>query len=164
MRPTRGSDLAGAGALAGTATAVLVHRLAPVVPPLPVSAPVSLVVVAGAVAVTARTTRARLAHRPGTRPVPPLVAARLVALAKAGSLAGVLLAGAWAGVLAVLAGHLGDSAPARTAALVAGTALLAALALVAASLALEHACRLPPEDGDAPGTPGGGTGAPRRAR
>ena len=47
----------------------------------------------------AAVTRARLAGRPGTRPVDPLVVARFVALAKASSIVGSLAAGGYAGYL-----------------------------------------------------------------
>ena len=52
----------------------------------------------------ARGTRARLARRPGTRPIEPLVAARTAALAMAGSRTGAAVAGFYLGVALALSG------------------------------------------------------------
>ena len=52
------------------------------------------------------------ARRPGTRPVQPLVAARAVLVAKASALAGAIMAGAWAGLLAYVLPRSGDVAAA----------------------------------------------------
>jgi hypothetical protein len=81
--------------------------------------------------------------------VNPLVAARMAALAKAGSHTGALVAGAYTGVCLFLL-------PASTAftrgnAARAGFAVLAALLVVAVALFLERVCRVPdkpPDDDD----------------
>lgn len=161
VRPTRGTDLVGPALAGGIAAALLVNLATTGEPSLPTSAPISVVLVAGAVAVTARSTRSRLASRPGTRPLAPLAAARLVALAKAGSVAGVLVAGGWAGVLSVVLDRLGSPAPRGGAAVaVAAVATVAGLALTAASLMLERVCRLPPEDPTGGGASGGSAATP----
>lgn len=160
VRPTRGTDLVGPALAGGIVAALLVNLATTGEPSLPASAPISVVLVAGAVAVTARATRSRLAGRPGTRPLTPLAAARLVALAKAGSIAGALVAGGWAGVLAVILDRLAAPVGGGGAAVaVATVASLAGLALTAAALLLERACRVPPED-SAPGTSADGETSP----
>jgi Protein of unknown function (DUF3180) len=108
----------------------------------PWSAAVVLVVVGGALVYTARRTRARLARRPGTTPLPPLVAARLAALGLAGSRAGALVGGAYLGYTAYVAGDL--STDFRQHVLWRGAAcVLGAVVVVVGSLLLERTLRLP---------------------
>jgi Protein of unknown function (DUF3180) len=91
---------------------------------------------------TARHTKARLARRPGTTPLPPLVAARLAALGLAGSRAGALVGGAYLGYAAYVAGDLATDYRRevlwRSVACVGGAAVV-----VIGSLLLERALRLP---------------------
>jgi hypothetical protein len=104
----------------------------------------ALVLAAAGVALiyTARHTRARLAGRPGTKPVPPLVAARLAALGVAGSRAGALVAGAYLGYTAYVATDL--STDFRQGVLVRGLACAAgAIVVIVGSLLLERTLRLP---------------------
>jgi hypothetical protein len=90
-------------------------------------------------------TRARLAGRQGTRPINPLVVARLAALAKATSPVGALLLGGYTGFLLHVARTPGPKAhdDTRTAILSMATSLL----LVVAALLLERVCRVrrPPD-------------------
>ncbi|MHB8341475.1 MAG: DUF3180 domain-containing protein [Mycobacteriales bacterium] len=160
MRPTRARELLFAAVLAGVLATLAFRSVYPALPVLPLSAPVSLGLVALAEGYTAVITRARLRGRPGTRAIAALVVARLAALAKASSLAGALVAGAWAGLLAVLAPRLTTVVASRHDAIVAAAGLVVALLLVGAALALEQACRVP-GGGDQP--PDGGAGKPRRA-
>ena len=96
---------------------------------------------------TARRTHARLAHRPGTTPLPPLVAARLAALGVAGSRAGALVGGVYLGYITYAAGNLETDLRHqvfwRGAACVAGSALV-----VVGALLLERALRLPDSEDD----------------
>lgn len=94
----------------------------------------------------ALSTRARLAGRPGTRPVDPLVVARFVAFAKASSIVGSLAAGAYAGYLiwVVRINSPAGTADTRTAAFGISFAML----LVAAAMWLEYVCRVPKRDDD----------------
>jgi hypothetical protein len=144
---TRTRDLVITGVVVG----VLVNLLLVVdyesLPALPTLAGATLLVLAVVELVFAFSLRARLAGREDTKPVPPLVAARAVALAKASSLLGAIMAGAWLGVLvyalpkrAQLISAAGDT---RTA--VVG--LVSAGALIAAGLWLEYVCRAPEDDG-----------------
>lgn len=143
MKYTRARDLV----VTGVVVAVLVNLLAVLdydsLPPLPTFAGATLAVLAVVEAVFAQSLRSRLAGKQGTKPVPALVAARAVALAKASSLLGAIMAGAWLGVLVyvfprratLITGH-GD-----TNSCVVG--LVSAAALIAAALWLEYVCRAP---------------------
>ncbi len=93
------------------------------------------------------TSRPRLQGRPGTRPMPPVVAARTAALAMAASRGGALVAGLYAGVAIAMASSIG--VPSGASAFWSATlASVGALALVVTALWLEHICRLPigPDD------------------
>lgn len=141
MKPTRVSELLAVAVLVGAGTWVLVRAAYGDVPVLPRVADLTVVLLALAVGYTANSTRARLAGRPGTRPILPLTVARYAALAKACSLAGAIVGGAWAGVLAYVVPRVGQRAPAADT-LTSALGLLAALALVLVSLWLERVCRV----------------------
>ncbi len=142
MRPTRLSGLAALALAAGFASwgiAVLAYGS---LPPLPRFAPATLLLLAAVMGFTAASVRARLQGRPGTSPIVPMTVARHAALAKAGSGAGALFAGLWAGLLVFTGSRLEQRAAAADA-LTSGLGLVAALALVAAALWLERVCRVP---------------------
>ena len=86
--------------------------------------------------------------RSGPKPVEPLFVSRMVALAKASSVAAAIIAGFAAGFDFYLAGSLTASTP-RQDALTAVITFVAAVLLACAALYLEYCCRVP---GD-PGTP-----------
>lgn len=147
MRFTRTRDLV----LTGIVVAVLVNLLVTLdydaLPPFPTFAGATLAVLAVVELVFAQSLRARLAGKQGTRPPSPLLAARAVALAKASSLLGAIMAGAWLGLLVYVLprrAQLVTGAGDTTSALVG---LVSAAALIAAGLWLEHSCRAP-EDRD----------------
>ncbi|MDQ3886974.1 MAG: DUF3180 domain-containing protein [Actinomycetota bacterium] len=143
MTFTRSRDLLAA---AGS-TALLVHLLLRVgygsLPPLPILGGTTLLAFAVAETVLGFTLRARIRHQPGSQPMPVLAAAKAVMLAKASSLAGALVTGAWLGVLGYVLPRRSDvtAAAADTVAAVIGA--VCAVALVAAGLWLEHCCRTP---------------------
>ena len=116
--------------------------------PVPWLAAAALWLLAGAVAWWAVTSRPRLQRRPGAKPMPPLVAARTAALAMAGSASAPW---SWGSTRASPQGWCRASAPRRVVQTfwAATLAAVGALGLVAASLWLEHLCRLPvgPSDG-----------------
>ncbi len=149
MKFTRTRDLV----ITGVVIAIVVNLLAlldyDALPPLPLAAGVTLLVLAVVELVFTQSLRARLAGKQGTKPVPALVAARAVALAKASSLLGAIMAGAWLGILvyvlpkrATLVTGAGDTNSA-----VVG--LVSAGALIAAALWLENSCRTPEDRDDA---------------
>jgi len=107
-------------------------------------------------AVAARTTKARVEQRPRRGAVNPLLVARYAVLAKASSLAGAIFVGAYGGVAAWALAERDELrvAAANLAPAIAGA--VGALALVAAALLLERACRVPdPPDDDTGGISGG---------
>ena len=108
-------------------------------------------------AVAGNTLRARIRRRPGTAPVQPLVAARAVLVAKASALAGAIMAGVWAGLLAHVLPRRGESPPPARDAVAGGVGVVCALGLVGGALWLEHCCRTPDDE---PGDEA--DGAPRR--
>jgi hypothetical protein len=115
------------------------------VPTLPLATFVVLALIEG---LTARITRARIERKPGTEPIPPLTAARLMVLAKASSIAGALFSGLYAGALLFLLSQAGTLSVAGAEAPIAGGGVVTAGLLVAAALWLERSCRIPPTDDD----------------
>ncbi len=107
---------------------------------LPRSPALSIAVVALAEGQLGRAVRARLAGRPQTKPIMPITVARFAALARASSIAGAVVAGAWAGVLlytAPRATHPAQGGDTITSSL----GLASGVALLAAALWLEQGCR-----------------------
>ncbi|HEY3751002.1 MAG TPA: DUF3180 domain-containing protein [Pseudonocardiaceae bacterium] len=149
MKFTRTRDLVIAGAVIAVLVNLLMIFSYDSLPPLPRLAGATLLLLAVVELVFAQSLRARLAGRSGTKPVPSLVAARAVALAKASSLLGAIMVGAWLGVLVYVLPKRADiiSASGDTNTSVIG--LVSAAALIAAGLWLEHSCRAP-EDRDDP--------------
>lgn len=118
--------------------------------------PLSLVLLAIAEVLAANQLRDRIRHRPGALPVQPLVAARMLALAKASSVVGAVMVGIWAGLLVYVAPRLGKLEAAGHDTAIAAFGVLAAVALTAAALWLEHSCRTPaPPNGDRQPRPDG---------
>lgn len=143
MRPTRLRVLVATVAGAAVLAWLVARATYPVLSPLPWLTAATPVLLAVAEIVTAVLLRARLRGAPGTRPVHPIDVARIAALAKASSVGGAVLAGAYAGIALAAAG-------ARARLAVAGDDLLAALLgaasgllLVGAALLLERVCRVP---------------------
>jgi hypothetical protein len=117
-------------------------------PPLPWTGVPALLIAAVAEAWTGRELKARISgRRQGLKPVAPLFVARMVALAKATSVAAAIIAGFTAGFDFYLAGSLNASTP-REDALTAVITFVAAVLLACAALYLENSCRVP-EDPDA---------------
>jgi hypothetical protein len=106
--------------------------------------------------IAAHNTRARIDHRPGTPRVNPLLVARFVVLAKASSVAGAIFAGAYGGVAAWALAERGRLEVASENLVPSIAGLVGALALVAAALLLERACRIPKPPDDQDDTAGGG--------
>lgn len=136
--------------------AVLVHLVVRVaygaLPPLPTLAGITLLVLAVIELVLGFNLRARINRKEGTSPVQPLTAARAVALAKASSLVGAIMVGAWAGVLGYVLPRRSDLAAAANDTPSAAIGVVCSAALVGAALWLEYCCKTPKgpdeEDGD----------------
>jgi hypothetical protein len=142
MRPTRTSTLAVVGVLCAVAAWLLLHSIYTKLPPLPWTGVPALLVAALAEAWTGRDLKARIAGRRGLKPAAPLFVSRMVALAKASSLAGAAIAGLSAGFVIYLSGSLNTPVP-REDAVTAAVTLASAVVLACAALYLEYCCRVP---------------------
>ena len=87
------------------------------------------------------------------KPLPPLVAARLLAVAKATALAGAGLTGIWAGVLVYVVPESGALTAAGSDAITAVIGAVAALVMTAGGLWLERCCIAPEPPSDPDGRP-----------
>jgi uncharacterized membrane protein len=141
VRPTRLPVLLAVVLVVGVLTWALARTAYGQLPPLPVIAPISLLLLALVEGFSALSVRDRLAGRPGTRPILPLQVARYAALGKAGAAAGGLFTGLFGGLLGYLLPELGKPAYSRDA-WVSAAGVVTSLILVAAALALERACRV----------------------
>jgi hypothetical protein len=118
-------------------------------PGFPLLAGVTLGVLGVAELVGGNLMRARSERRPGTRPVDPLVAARALLLAKASSLGGAVVVGAWAGLLVYVLPRASTVSAAASDSASGVVGLVCALVLVGGALWLERCCRAP-DDRDPP--------------
>ncbi len=149
MTPTRPGPLLALVAGFAVLFYVLADTAYGSVPQLPVYAPVTLVLLAVTELGMAKVVADRLAHRVDRhgrargRALHPMQVARAAVLAKASSVTGAVLLGAYGGLFAWTLPRRGELAVAESDALVSGLTALAALALVVAALLLERACRTP---------------------
>ncbi|MCF6744093.1 DUF3180 domain-containing protein [Blastococcus sp. KM273128] len=168
MAPVRRRDLAVLALGLALATWLLVRAWYGDLPPLRWWLPAPLAVLALAEALGARVLRRRLhalrearagrgptgRDAAGVRPVEPMLVARLAVLAQASAYVGAVFAGAWLGVLLYAGPAVGRLQAAGSDTVTAVLGLLASLALVAAALLLESACRVPPGSADDDPSPG----------
>jgi len=148
VKPTRISTLVIIAVVCAAAGWLLLRAVYAKLPPLPWTGVPALLIAAVAEVWTGRDLRRRLSGRvSGLKPVAPLFASRMVALAKASSVAAAIIAGLTAGFDFYLAGSLNASTP-REDALTAAITFVAAVLLACAALYLENSCRVP-EDPDA---------------
>jgi hypothetical protein len=165
LGPTRARDLAAVGVVAAVLAYGLTRFNYAALPTLPRFAGVgaALLGIGEAVAGWGLRRRIRLSARPAERrdegaapvpadriipPVPPLVAARALAVAKASALAGAAFAGLWIGFGAYV---LPDASRAAAPSADSATALLGlvcAVVLTAGALWLEYCCRAPRDRSD----------------
>lgn len=147
MRPTRASLLVTVVIVFGAVTWVVLRGSYGSLPTLPWTILPTLLVLALAEFYSGMNIKARIDHRAQTRPIEPIAVARMAALGKASAYAGAGVAGVLIGFVIHVGGSLSMSA-ARHDAVVAGSTLAAAAALVAAALYLEYCCRVPkgPDD------------------
>lgn len=135
------------GAVGGWVATALFDAFAGRSFPVPLTVPVLMLLLPLSVFVWARGTRARLERRPGTKPMPPLLALRTAALALAVSRAGAVIGGFYLAVAVALSPSFGI-AYVRGLVVAAVVTAVGSAALVAAGLWLERICRIPPSDGD----------------
>lgn len=132
--------------MAATVVAYLITRLVyGELPPLPLLAGATLLLIALVDVVLALNMRPRVKRKPGTEPVNSLTAARAVALAKASSMAGAIMSGVWVGLIGYLLPLLGSVYAARVDTAAAVVGLVSSAALIAAGLWLENCLRNPDE-------------------
>jgi Protein of unknown function (DUF3180) len=140
MHFTRPRELVVAGLIALVLVYVAFEFAYGSMPRLPTLAGVTLIVLAAIEVVLAFSIRSRI--RDG-RVTSAVAVVRAVALAKASSMLGALMLGAWLGVLAALVPRVGEVTAAtgdvRSALVGTGSSIL----LIAAGLWLEHCCRTP---------------------
>jgi len=126
---------------------LVTQGLLTIVPPYPLA--LVLTALAVAVVLAAVPVRRVARGRPGAR-IDPIVAARIVLLAKAASLAAALFVGLFgsAFVFVLTRQVVSNDQSWKTA-----VSLVAAIALLAAALVAENMCRIPPRDEDDRGAP-----------
>jgi hypothetical protein len=170
VKPTRVSTLVVVTVVCAVLGWLLFRSLYTHLPPLPWTGVPALLLAALAEAWTGRDLKARIAARRGSglgtgrgsglgtgrgagqgtgrrlKPVAPMFVSRMVALAKASSLAAAIIAGVAGGFDIYLSGSLSASVP-RQDALTAVVTFAAAVVLACAALYLENCCRVP-EDQD----------------
>jgi hypothetical protein len=149
ISPTRIRDLLGYAIAVTGITWLALRQWYGDLPRLNWFVPLSLLLLAVAETMAANQLRDRIRRRPGALPVQPLVAARMLALAKASAVVGAVMVGIWAGLLVYAVPRLGQLAAASGDTGTGIVGVVAALALVAAALWLEFSCRAPtPPDGE----------------
>ena len=156
MRPTRTSTLVIVTVVCAAVSWLLLKSVYERLPLLPWTGVPALLVAALAEAWTGRDLQNRIAGRRGLKPAAPLFVSRMVALAKASSLAGAVIAGLALGFIIYLSGLLNDTVP-RQDVVTAGVTFAAAVVLACAALYLEYCCRVPNQPDrdpdDVPATP-----------
>jgi hypothetical protein len=153
VTPIRPRDLVVTALVVAVVAHLLVRLTYGSLPAFPLSAGLPLAVLGMAEAIGGSALRSRIRDRSGARPVQPLVAARAVLVARASALAGAVMTGVWAGLLAYVAPRSGDIAAAAGDTTAAALGVVGALVLVGGGLWLQHCCRTPddpegPEDAD----------------
>ena len=152
MTPTRLRTLFLIAVVVAAVSWLVLHAVYGSLPPLPWTMVPALIIAAGGEVITGRGLQARILRRPGAKRVPPLQVARMVALAKASSLAAAVIGGVAAGFAGAAAGSLPAPA-ARHDVFTASSTFVAAVVLAVAALYLEHCCRVPGDPDAARYTP-----------
>lgn len=150
MHFTRARDLVVAGLLAAGIVFLLAQTAYGDLPPLPTFAGVTLLVLAVIEAALGASLRSRIRKPEGGRPVQPLAAARSVALAKASSLLGAIMLGAWLGMFVYLFPRRGELAAAADDVPSTVIGAVCAAVLTGAALYLEWCCRTPRDQDNPP--------------
>ncbi|HLU43530.1 MAG TPA: DUF3180 domain-containing protein [Natronosporangium sp.] len=163
LRPTQPATLVVAGLSAAAVAWLLISNFYQDLPPMIWPTAILIAAIAafeglaawvlwGRIHGRGRFARGSAGRRP--EPVDPLVVVRYVVLAKASSLAGAILAGAYGGFVPWLAMESGrvTSAAAELPPTIGG--LVASMGLIAAALWLEYACRVPKGPDEDEGRPG----------
>lgn len=150
MHFTRARDLATAGLVAAGVVYVLVSSFYGDLPPIPRFAGVTLLVLAIIEGVLGASLRSRIQKPDPARPLQPLTAARAVALAKASSLLGAIMLGAWLALLGYVLPRRAEIAAAAVDSRGAIIGVGCSVLLIGAALYLEWCCRTPDDQDDQP--------------
>ncbi|WP_084958788.1 DUF3180 domain-containing protein [Thermoactinospora rubra] len=142
MRPTRPAVLVGLLVVTALLSYLLVRQFYSELPLVPWTAIPTVLLLALGEAYTGWTTKARIARKPGTKPVEPLSVARSAALAKASAYGGAAFAGVFGGFALHTAQLLSQDTPRREFFVTTGS-FLACVILVCAALYLENCCKVP---------------------
>ncbi|MFD1539076.1 DUF3180 domain-containing protein [Nonomuraea guangzhouensis] len=147
MRPTRPGPLVGIIVIVALVSWMVVREFYADLPIVPWTAIPTVLLLAVGEAYSGWVTKARIDHKPDTKPVEPLAVARLAALGKASAYVGAVFAGFFGG-FALHTVQLFTRETPRAEFFIAAGSLLAFVVLICAALFLEHACRIPkdPED------------------
>ncbi len=133
------------GGLAGWLIVVTTRALGLLPLGIPWSAPIGLLLVAALVGAWARTTHQQIQVR--RQRVEPRRAIAMLVLGKASALGGALVAGGYLGFGINFLTRLDAEGP-RERVIRAAVSIVAGIALTLAGLALERACKVPPDDDD----------------
>ncbi|MFG1704853.1 DUF3180 domain-containing protein [Nonomuraea sp. M3C6] len=144
MKPTHPGRLVGIVVIVALLTWAVIRPLYSELPLMPWTAIPTVLLLALGEGFSAWSTKARIARKPGTKPVEPLAVARLAALAKASAYAGAVFGGMFAG-FALYTVQLFDRETPRSEFFVATGSFVSCVVLICAALYLEHACRIPKE-------------------
>jgi hypothetical protein len=159
MHFTRARDLVLAGLVSAAVVYLLVRVLYGQLPPLPTFAGVTLLVLAVVEGALGASLRSRIRNPGKGRPLQPLAAARAVALAKASSLLGAIMFGAWLGLLGYLLPRREELTAAADDLPSAVVGVICSSLLIGAALWLEWCCRTPrDQDNPPPGHRSGASG------
>ncbi|MEU6782552.1 DUF3180 domain-containing protein [Nonomuraea angiospora] len=142
MRPTHPGRLVGIIVVVALIAWAAVRPFYSDLPLMPWTAIPTVLLLAIGEGYSAWVTKARIARKPGTKPVEPLSVARLAALAKASAYAGAVFGGLFAGFGLYTVQILDRETP-RSEFFVAAGSFVSCVALICAALYLEHACRIP---------------------
>ena len=154
MKPTRPTNLVLTAVAFGALAYLFMRRYFGSVPDVTWLAGLAMAALGVVEGIAAHNTRAKIERRPRAGALNPLFVARLVVLAKASAMVGALFAGVYGGVTAWALSERGTLQVAAHNLAPAAAGLVGALVLVAAALALEHACRVPkPPDEEQDGNP-----------
>jgi hypothetical protein len=152
VQATKVSTLLGIGLAAvpaGWLLGRIVQAATGALPSVPWVLAIVLVAMAVLLLIGARVARGWIEERRYDSRVDALVVARLLALGKAASVFGAVVAGVYLGIGGVVLNQLSGTA-ARDRALLAAAVALTSTAVAAAGMRLEFACRVPPEDDEDP--------------
>lgn len=150
MHFTRARDLVLAGLVAAVLVYLLVRTFYGSLPALPTFAGATLLVLAVVEAVLGFSLRTRIRDPRSGRPLQPLTAARAVALAKASSILGAIMLGAWLGILGYVLPRRAELTAAADDLPSTIVGVICAALLIAAALWLEYCCRTPRDQDNQP--------------